>query len=168
LLGKVDRAVSGTTSEFQGRSCGQRGRVTGSLDQIPEALRERVTIPRGKADPVKDPKQGVFGSHTDTVFQAQRQLKAPVVIAGRGDSAPLLAGKGPRVGRQHADVGDPQRLKQISSNSAAAEADSIIRSSHAMLSNLGSAVVGDLPRVVHSDALGVQLRQRPGQRRGHQ
>src|ERR1700756_5407102 len=66
VLRKVDRRVAGTASEVEGRSRGKGRFVTGSLDHVLQVLRDRMTVPRGKADPVEDSKQGLFGRHTAT------------------------------------------------------------------------------------------------------
>jgi hypothetical protein len=64
VLGEIDGAVTGTAADLEGRPDGKRGGVARSLDQIPQALREGMTIPWSEPDAVKDPKQRVFGSHS--------------------------------------------------------------------------------------------------------
>src|ERR1700736_477892 len=72
VLRQVNRRVSGTTSNIQRRFWRQCGCVSGSLNQLLQRLRMRMTVPRGEAETVKDPEQVVSRSHHCTVFLGSR------------------------------------------------------------------------------------------------
>jgi hypothetical protein len=63
VLGQVDRRISRAASDVQRRFWLQRRCVSGSLDQLPQPFRVRMTVPRDEAEPVKDPEQVVSRSH---------------------------------------------------------------------------------------------------------
>src|SRR5271157_2652456 len=76
VLRQVNRRVSGATPNIQRRRWRQCGCVSRSLNQLQQRFRMRMTVPRSKAESVKDPEQVVSRSHYCTVFLGGRGLLA--------------------------------------------------------------------------------------------
>lgn len=53
VLGQIDGVVAGSTAEVEGPARSQRRTVTIAFDQVRQALRQRITIPRNEAEPVE-------------------------------------------------------------------------------------------------------------------